>query len=213
MPSWNIHLEAGERLANKLNFSGAKRKKFLLGCLLPDLNNGYINNVKVEKPHSETHFARDNKSSLNFYAEHKKEIEAKDPIYLGYLFHLYTDGFFNYEFYRTIKRMPIGEGLTREQKREIKHHDYWIYDKNFNHQIGIEGKKDLLMLAREASRISIVEISPEEILEVEEILKDDNLNQEFKFKKYKFYTKEKLDQILDNMIESFSKDYLGEDNA
>ena len=42
MPGWNIHLEAGNRLANKLKFSAPKRKEFLLGCLLPDINNGYI---------------------------------------------------------------------------------------------------------------------------------------------------------------------------
>ena len=63
MPSWNIHLEAGERLAGKLKLSGKKRKAFLLGCLLPDINNGYINKVKVEKPHEQTHYAFDQKTS------------------------------------------------------------------------------------------------------------------------------------------------------
>ena len=81
MPSWNIHLEAGERLADQLKFSGKKRKMFLLGCLLPDINNGYINRVKVEKSHAETHFARDHKSSLNFYAEYQKPgaVYSMDP--------------------------------------------------------------------------------------------------------------------------------------
>ena len=98
MPGWNVHLEAGERLAKKLKFSGKKRKEFLLGCLLPDINNGYVNHVKTKKEHKETHYAYDQKSSLNFYAENKSEIDKKTPIYLGYLLHLYTDGFFNYDF-------------------------------------------------------------------------------------------------------------------
>ena len=106
MPGWNIHLEAGSRLADRLKLSGRARKKFLLGCLLPDINNGYINKVKIEKPHEETHYAYDQKSSLNFYANYKTEIDQQDPICLGYLLHLYTDGYFNYNFYHNIKRSP-----------------------------------------------------------------------------------------------------------
>ena len=36
--------------------------------------------------------------------------------------------YFNYDFYRTIKRDELGEGLDHDAKREIKHHDFWIYD-------------------------------------------------------------------------------------
>ena len=213
MPSWNIHLEAGERLADKLRFGGRKRKIFLLGCLLPDINNGYINRVEVEKSHHETHFAYDNKSSLNFYAKYKKEVDAREPICLGYLFHLYTDGYFNYEFYRTIKRVPIGEGLSHEEKLKIKHHDFWIYDMNFEHQIGINSEEELNTLAREASKISTVEIKPSEIMEVEDILVSADLGAAIRGEQYKFYTKEKLDEILNNMITSFTKDYLKELDA
>ena len=98
MPGWNIHLEAGERVAKKLKFTGVKRKEFLLGCILPDINNGYINRVKRRKHHEETHYAYNQKSSLNFYAENRDKINERDPIFLGYLFHLYTDGYFNYDF-------------------------------------------------------------------------------------------------------------------
>ena len=66
MPSWNIHLEAGERVAKKLKFTKLAKKEFLLGCILPDINNGYINKVKRRKHHEETHYAYDQKSSLNF---------------------------------------------------------------------------------------------------------------------------------------------------
>ena len=120
MPSWNIHLEAGIRLADKLKLSGLKRKEFLFGCLLPDINNGYINQVKIKKHHGETHYAFDQKSSLNFYAENKAQVDAREPIFLGYLFHLYTDGYFNYDFYRTIKHSKLGENLSHDEKCEIK---------------------------------------------------------------------------------------------
>lgn len=212
MPSWNIHLEAGERLADKLKFTGRKRKEFLLGCILPDINNGYVNKVKVKKHHEETHYAYDQKSSLNFYAENKEKIKQKDPIFLGYLFHLYTDGFFNYDFYRTIKRHKLGEGKTHEEKREIKHHDFWLYDTNFHHHFGFK-ESDLESLAARANEISTPEITPEDIMDVEQILINDQLGECMKGKKYQFYTKKRLDNLLEDMIDSFSHDYLGEDYA
>lgn len=207
MPSWNIHLEAGERLAKKLKLSGAKRREFLLGCLLPDINNGYINKVRRRKHHKETHYAYDQKSSLNFYAENRDKILARDPIYLGYLFHLYTDGFFNYDFYRTIKRHKLGEGLDHDEKRKIKHHDFFLYDMNFHHELGVK-PEELGDLARRASEISVAEIEPEDIEDVERILVEDNLNDDMKGEKYLFYTKKRLDELMEDMIDSFMNDYI-----
>lgn len=209
MPGWNIHLEAGNRLADKLKFSGTKRKELLFGCLLPDINNGFINRVKIKKHHEETHYAYDQKSSLNFYAENKQKIIDQDPLYLGYLFHLYTDGFFNYDFYRTIKRHKLGAGRSHEEKRAIKHHDFWLYDTNFQHQLNIDPSA-LKSLAARANEISVTEISPEDIEDVERILTDDELSQAIKGERYQFYTKKRLDELLDDMIESFSNDYLSE---
>lgn len=207
MPSWNIHLEAGERLAKKLKLSGAKRREFLLGCLLPDINNGYINKVRRRKHHKETHYAYNQKSSLNFYAENRDKILARDPIYLGYLFHLYTDGFFNYDFYRTIKRHKLGEGLDHDEKRKIKHHDFFLYDMNFHHELGVK-PEELSDLARRASEISAAEIEPEDIEDVERILVEDNLNDDIKGERYLFYTRKRLDELMEDMIDSFMNDYI-----
>ena len=212
MPSWNIHLEAGNRLADKLKLSQSKRKEFLLGCLLPDVNNGYINKVKTKKHHEETHYAYDQKSSLNFYAENRTEINQRDPIFLGYLFHLYTDGYFNYDFYRTIKRHPLGEGLDHDAKREIKHHDFWLYDTNFHHDLGLSSK-DFVPLAARANKVPTTDITPEDIKDVEHILKCDNLNNFPKNERYQFYTKRRLDDLLEDMLDSFWRDYLGESDA
>ena len=208
MPSWNIHLEAGHRLNQKLKFSGQNQKEFLLGCILPDINNGYINNVKTSKPHEDTHFAYDQKSSLNFYAKYKTEIDNKIPIFIGYLFHLYTDGFFNYEFYRTIKHDPLGQNLTHDQKHKIKHHDFWIYDNKFNHQLNLSPKeiKELVLVA---NQIDSVNITTEDLEDIEKIFKSGILKLKAK-EPYLFYTEQKLDTILDDMIKSFTKDYLGE---
>ena len=212
MPSWNIHLEAGNRLADKLKFKGKARQEFLLGCLLPDINNGYINKVSTKKEHGETHYAYNQRSSLNFYAENKDEIDRKDPIFLGYLFHLYTDGFFNYDFYRTIKRHPLGEGLSHLEKQKIKHHDFWVYDTNFRHHLDYT-PSDLERLTSYANQINATDITPEDIENIEQILTDEAFGENMKGEKYQFYTKKRLDDLMDDMIDSFSHDYLGEDYA
>ena len=213
MPSWNIHLEAGIRLADKLKLSGTKRKEFLFGCLLPDINNGYINHVKTRKHHCETHYAFDQKSSLNFYAENKAQIDSKEPVFLGYLFHLYTDGYFNYDFYRTIKHSELGDNLDHDEKREIKHHDFWIFDSKFHHQLNIENRAESSRLAKIANTIPAVQIEPEDIEDIERILSNQDLNSSVKGEPYTFYTEERLNDLIESTIESFSHDYLGEQNA
>ena len=200
-------MEAGNRLADAMNLKGAPRQEFLVGCLIPDINNGYINNPKTLKEHRETHYAYDQKSSLNFYAENRDEIQQKSPIYLGYLFHLYTDGFFNYDFYRSIKRSPLGEGKTHDEKADIKHHDFWLYDTNFHHELNLTAK-EAAIIARKASEIKAVDITAEDLLEVAAILRRTDLNDNIKNDTYLFYTKASLDNLLEDMLESFTNDYL-----
>lgn len=212
MPGWNIHLEAGERVARKLKFTKLSKKEFLLGCILPDINNGYINKVKKRKHHEETHYAYDQKSSLNFYAENRDKIRDREPIFLGYLFHLYTDGFFNYDFYRTIKRDKNGKDLNPDEKRELKHHDFWLYDTNFEHNLGVK-KEELNELAKKSNRVPAVEITPEDIEDVERILLMNNLNDNLKGSKYLFYSKKRLDDLLEDMIDSFMNDYVRRNRA
>ena len=209
MPSWNIHLEAGEHLAKKLKFSPQERKEFLLGCLLPDINNSYINQAKIVKPHRETHYAFDKKSSLNFYAENRAKIEAKNPIFLGYLFHLFTDGYFNYDFYRNVKHHQKYQTLSHIDKRKIKHHDFWLYDTKYHHFIGIENQAEAEKLAQIANQVKAADITASDLLEIEDILKSDALGLSVQDQNYLYYTEPALDQLLDDMIQDFQKQYFG----
>ena len=203
MPSWNIHLEAGNRLADKLHLSGKAREEFLLGCLLPDINNGYINSPDVKYPHHE-------KSSLNFSADYADKIKDRVPIYLGYLFHLFTDGYFNYNFYHNFKRSPLSRGLNEEAKRDIKHHDFWLYDANFHHALNITpGSAE--RLAPLANQIKTVDIKSKDILEIDTILKDDRLNDHIRGESYIFYNQKSLDLLLDNTISEFICQYIESD--
>lgn len=206
MPGWNIHLEVGERIAKHLKISGKQKDEFLLGCLLPDINNGYINKVKVQLAHAETHWAFDEKSSLNFYAKYKKEIDAREPIYLGYLVHLYTDGYFNYHFYHHIKRTAIGENLDHDAKQKIKHNDFWIYDaKYIDRNLNVRDKAEAVLKANKINRVNVDE---SELCDVEEIIASNMYSKLVKGKKYIFYTEKWLDELMDEMIESFAVKYL-----
>ena len=214
MPSWNIHLEAGNRLADKLRLKDKDRKAFLLGCILPDINQGYINSVQVTKPHAETHYNFNKKSSRNFYDENQAQIEARDPIFLGYLFHLYTDGRFNYDFYSSVKKYDEYKNLTHPQKAQIKHRDFYIFDSHFHHYLGIDNRETAAELTILANRIRPVELVSEDLEVVEKILTDDVLNDSVRGKPYRFYTAERLEQLLKDTVDSFINDYLkGDQNA
>jgi len=206
MPSWNIHLEAGERLARKLHFTPEKKREFLVGCLLPDVNNGYINSPKSKYPHHDTHYAFDEKSSLNFYADYSAKIREKDPIFLGYLFHLFVDGFFNYDFYHRAKHSPITEHLNDEEKRDLKHHDFWLFDTNFHHPLNLTPEMAEEMAAL-SNQVKNVNITPEDLLEVDNILKDNHLNDFIRGDSYIFYTNESLNQLLQDAIDEFYYQY------
>lgn len=212
MPSWNIHLKAGNRICQKLKFTGRKKAEFLFGCILPDINNGYINKrVKEVRKHEETHWAFNKKSSLNFYEKYQPEIDARTPIYLGYLFHLYTDGYFNYDFYRKIAKTKLGQDLDHIAQRKIKHNDFWKYNIKFkNVKLKIS---DPAKMAEIANQIKGISLDEDAIIEVEELLDDESFNDFMLDKPYLFYSEEKLDKLMDDMIASFSKDYLGEKHA
>ncbi len=210
MPSWNIHLESGEKLAQKLHFENKKKREFLVGCLLPDINNGYVNSPKYTYPHHDTHYAFDEKSSLNFYADYSKKIREKDPIFLGFLFHLFLDGYFNYDFYHKAKHSSLLQNLNEDQKRDIKHHDFWLYDTNFRHALDLR-PEEIPEIVSIASQIKNVNVTPEDLIEVDHILKDNHLNDGIIGESYIFYTKASLDELLKNALDEFWYQYFEAD--
>ena len=50
-------------------------------------------------------------------------IDKKDPIYLGYLFHLLSDKLFNQDFEKRIKGTPA-ESLSKKEQDDFKHNDF-----------------------------------------------------------------------------------------
>ena len=212
MPSWNIHLEAGKRLAKKLHFTSREKREFLLGCLLPDVNNGYVNHPSVVKEHRKTHYAYDEKSSLNFYAENKRQVDEKQPIYLGYIFHLFTDGFFNYDFFHRAKRAPGVKDLSFEAKNDLKHHDIWIFDTKYHHELDIP-EAEFSEYTKKANQIAVIDINEQDLAELVQIMRDDALNDFIEGEDYQFYTEAELEDLTNRAVEGFAEQYLGEPYA
>lgn len=205
MPSWNVHLEAGERLVDKLKFTDEEQKEFLFGCLLPDINNGYVNHPHVVKTHDDTHYKFGGQSSHNFYDKYREQIDDQDPMYLGYLFHLYADGYFNYDFETKIKGTPIAKKTLIEQEN-LKHNDFWLYGTTFCHVLDVAGEVE--ELAKKANQIEPVEIDIDDIIELAGIIRVDEINDNIRDNKYILYTKKDFDKLLENMIKEFTKKYL-----
>lgn len=210
MPSWNIHLEVGERMADIMKLSGEKREQFLLGCILPDVNNSFTNKAKVTKTHEETHWAFDKKSTLNFYEKFSVQIDAKNPLYLGYLFHLYTDGFFNYNYYRAMKGTKYGRKKI-EKRCDIKHNDFWVFDKKFaDRQLHVKNKTEAIKLA---NQIENIEIDEEDLNEVETIINSNVLINLSSGRRYMFWGEKEFEELIQRLLTNFSKKYLEQKNA
>lgn len=209
MPSWNVHMEAGNRLADKLAIKGKKRQEFLFWCILPDINNGYVNHPHVLKDHEETHYNYQGDSATNFCA--KNESKIKDPLYLGYLFHLYTDSYWNNNYDKKLENHPAGKA-TEEEKEALKHNDFWLFGTNFRYMFDFS-REEADALAKDANNIKAVDINADDILEVVEILKVNKINDHLKDGQYVLYTKEELENLLNETCESFIKEYLEATNA
>ena len=203
MPSWNVHLEAGNRVADKLKLSPKDRREFVFGCLLPDINNGYVNNPHVRKTHEETHYTYGTSTVQNFYNENREAIDAKDPIYSGYLFHLLTDRLFNKDFEKRIKGTPA-EKLSEIELENLKHNDFWIYGLNFRYvpELFLD---DMDALVKKANQIAPIEINTDDIMELVGIIRLDEINNTVRGKDYGLYTKKDFDGLLSNTCETFLK--------
>lgn len=204
MPGWTIHLEVGERINDVLKYRGQDKEDYSFGCILPDINNGFSANVKEVVGHEVTHWAYDQKSSLNFYEKYKDKIEARVPIYMGYLVHLYTDGFFNYDFFRKVKYSPKYKNLSRDEKEDLKHNDFWLFGTKFDRKLKV---KDPERAAKIGNEIKVVDLDGEDVRNALSLF-DGDLMMALKGGKYKFYTEEWMQRLMEEMIESFERDYL-----
>ena len=164
MPNWKIHLEVGKRLNKWLKYEKSDYEEFLLGNLLPDINNGFIvSGIKKIKKHEITHF--DNKKDFQHHLFFLKKYfgNIKEPLYLGYYVHLITDYYFNYHFYtEKIVHYDISN-YSKKEITEMKQHDFKLFNNKYLYNtIKISDIKNVL----NKIKIDEVKIDEEDIKKV-----------------------------------------------
>ncbi len=220
MPSWGIHLATAKKLQEKLQ---VETNDFLLGNILPDINNGYvIPDISYLKTYQETHYfelqdLNGQKEWLpnlqSFMKDHQNDL--KHPIILGYYTHLLTDcywnkltylqyGILNKEKERIGIRKNTGEEFIcdRETARKMKVSDFnayseWLYQENKIQNPMIQEEQ-----LEEISIIKTVNITKEDLKKVKQyLIKEEIKNKQDKQKQcYQIYTKEEMNKQFENSI-------------
>lgn len=197
MPNWKIHIEIGKRVNEELKFDGENLNLFLLGNILPDLNNKYIVvDIEKEIEHRITHFKY---SYLNFYNKYKEQIENRDPLFCGYLLHLYTDYTWNINHAKMLKEKGIGDTYT-DELRKIKQNDFKVFNNKF--MKNVLQINDYENAINKINQIEEVEINENDLKNVINFL----INQTEYEGEYKFFTEEQLWQIMDYTTKNAYKD-------
>ena len=91
MPTWKTHIKIAKDLLKKLDLNESDQELFLIGNILPDINNSYVvKYIKVKIDHQKTHYVNDEIPSYQkFYNEYKDKLN--NYLVLGYFVHLYID--------------------------------------------------------------------------------------------------------------------------
>lgn len=204
MPNWKVHLEIGKRLNKYFNYNKEDFDLFLLGNILPDINNCYIvTDIAKQIDHDTTHFGGWRQTNyINFYEKYKSEIDNKNPLFNGYLAHLYTDNLWNKTFYEKIQNL---EGLPedREKIREMKQSDFKIYNNKYIENTLQMDNIDAAL--EEIRKIAEVEVTKEDILKVIHFLN----NQKAYVGEFEFHTMEELDKLMENTIKEYVVKFKG----
>lgn len=198
MPNWKVHLEIGKRLNKYFNYDKEDFNLFLLGSILPDINNCYIvTDIEKQIDHEITHFGTYKELNyITFYKKYKDKIDNKNPLFNGYIAHLYTDNMWNRNFYNKIQNL---EGLPedRDEIRKMKQSDFKIYNNKYiENTIQIDNMNKAL---EEIRKIDEVAITEGDILKVIDFLN----NQKVYEGQFKFHSMEELDKLMDDTITEY----------
>lgn len=199
MPNWKVHLEIGKRLNKYFNYDKEDLNLFLLGSILPDINNCYIvTDISKQINHEITHFGTyKDLNYTSFYEKYKKEIDNKKPLFNGYMAHIYTDNMWNRNFYynkiQNLDNLPE----NRDEIREMKQSDFKVYNNKYIKDILEVDNIDTAL--EEVKKIDEVSITKEDILKVINFLN----NQETYVAKLNFYSMEELDNLMDDTITEY----------
>ncbi len=195
MPNWKVHLEVAKRVSKCLNFSESDLEQFMVGNILPDLNNGYIiKNVSKVIAHKTTHYNEEDMISyMSFYLKYK-DILNKEPLILGYYTHLYTDFIWNNNFYTKIKDYEIYSDLSSEDLKILKQNDFKRFNNNFmSNKLNISDYNVILDKSKLVDRIGLKKDDIIKLANYLEFQKEYDIH-------YKFYSSNELDILLEDCV-------------
>ncbi len=200
MPNWRIHLEIAKRINQEKNFIDRDLELFMLGNILPDINNAYtIEDVSKKISHRYTHFKQEEKEMhLEFLNQYGKKVFT-NPLFYGYFVHLYTDYLWNTNFKKKAKNIAEFKTLSKTDLRIIKQREFRSYNNNYmkNH-LKIKKTKSAAKACKQISRVSIKE---KDIKKIINVLNTPRISS----KKLKYYTKQELDNLLEETIQNIIK--------
>lgn len=199
MPNWKTHLEISKRLNEKYKFNEKDFELFMFGSILPDINNSYVvTGISKKISHDITHFRSKEVPSYILFAEkYKKQIDDKNPIFVGYVTHLFTDYMWNNNFYTSVARREFEE-KDKDKLRILKQSDFKIFNNKF-----IDNYIDIKVnsfegILEEVRKISEVDITKKDIETVCEALKKKVVYDA----SYQFYTEAELNELLEETVDA-----------
>lgn len=200
MPNWKTHLEVGKRLNKYLKYKEKEFNMFLIGSILTDINNSHIvTDISTKRSHDITHIRKHEKAShIEFYNKYSEEILKRNPIFVGYLAHLYTDEIWNEHFYKKDEVIQMND-KSHDELRIMKQRDFEIYNSKFIDNI-IE-LDNITKVLEQATKIDEVSIIKEDIEKVIEFLK----NQKSINGQLKLHTEEELDELMNETVKKINE--------
>lgn len=200
MSDWNTHLYCANRVNQVLQYQGKDLDLFLFGNILPDVNMGWIITPDVRLEQADTHFDAMGQeyfwAPLRFYEEYREAIDSREPLHMGYLFHLWLDVSFMTYF---VSRMPMSLMVSDYHKvRELKWKDAGLFINDYKCPLSPENIDDIVS---QAKSIREVNISKQDLQKVVEYTGAGS--KEYEGDEYQLFSEKELADFYDRICSDF----------
>lgn len=205
MAEWNTHLYCARKVSENLKLEGAERDLFLFGNIMPDVNPGWVIKPETQIDQYITHFDVEKCGpqyfweAYRFYDKYESEIRKKNPVYLGFLFHIWVDVTLTSNF---ISRVPMSQLISNGiEVREWKWKDNLLFIKDFPQTISREN----IALAVEAAKgIEEISVTEKDLNSVVDFLENPAGTRDLTGYNYHVYTGESMGALFDGICQDFT---------
>jgi len=201
MADWKTHLYCANRVNETFDLKGKELDQFLFGSLLPDVNMGWVITPEVTLAQDVTHFDEIGQeyfwAPLRFYEKYKADIDSKNPLYLGYLFHLWLDVSIMADF---VSRVSMSDMINNyHDVRQWKWKDLDLFIKDYKYELSAEYIDDII---NQSKNIEEVQITKGDLLSVVDYINTFEINADYD---YFVYTEQELADFYEKICLDFIK--------